>query len=136
MNSDELIDRALREYVAQEPLAGFDARILRRVQRPNTARRFLWVGGLAVACGAMWMFVRPPHEVERPAPVISARTEEPALLPVAPAPARRKRSGEQALLKFARKHPEQAMALTSEGDGPVAIDALDLAPMTIDELKF
>jgi hypothetical protein len=54
---DELLDHALSEYRDAEPLAGIDARILRRLQQRETIRQragLRWA--IAVACAAALAF--------------------------------------------------------------------------------
>jgi hypothetical protein len=76
---DRLIDGALADYSAAEPLAGLEQRVLDRVRDAQRSRRRRWRGMLAVAAPAVAAIL---------AVVVSRRPETPpiAALPPSPAP--------------------------------------------------
>jgi hypothetical protein len=89
---DRLIDHSLAMYIAQEPLAGLEDRVLNRIRLDNDGRRrATWRWALAVPAFAAVILVvvisrdsRTPV-APKPAPIGTAHVETPA--PAAPAPA-------------------------------------------------
>jgi hypothetical protein len=137
MNPDEV----LREYVAQPVPLGMEARILARCRRRVWWRRP--VVGLALAAAGLMglVWVRPARAPERNVRGAVRRVvsedagRKPGVRSEAPPRARRKRrvSGVEALVRFARQHPEQAARLVEFHD-PEPMVPLEITPIAIEEL--
>ncbi len=133
---DDLIDRGIRAYVAEEPAFGLEARVLRKVRRrewwPRIAWAFAACGLLGIVAARTW---QRPIEKLTITPV-SARIEVPALTRVRAVPHNpRITAGEHALLQFVQDHPEQALEAFARVDSPVTVDPIDIPPLAIEPLE-
>lgn len=148
-NLDSILDAALREYANREPRAGFEGRILRRVQSAPPARR-LWpklLPALAVIPLAIAILHRDPPRAQPLPPQISRTVEAPppAMSPPQPVVKRRKlrerktfaepeplTAEERALLRFVQSYPEQAREALSLS---AQIEKITIEPLKIEELQ-
>ena len=133
---DDLIDRGLRDYVAKEPEAGMEARVLRRIHRRDSRFRI----ALAVAAGFVFgIFAarvwQKPLETLAMRPV-SARIEVPTLTRVRVVSYKHgMTAGERALLRFVQDHPEQALEAFAKRDDFITVDPIDIPPLAIEPLE-
>ena len=136
---DDLLDRGLRSYVAEEPPPGLEARILARARRKGAHASWWWAGWAVAACGA-WM----AWTVNRPVETLSIkpvwRFEAPPLMIAAtPNPTGHRRPGiteaERALMRFVEEHPDDAAATAARMNDPIAIDRIEIEPLAINELE-
>ena len=148
---DPMLDAALRDYSNPEPRAGFEQRMLGRIQSNPPVRLPLWpiawwLVPVSVAAIVLYMITVGRHRPKvQPLPPVAQVTSSPALPPVpmiATAPPRRTKppkrerlpapetltAGEKALLQFARSNPEQARELVA--------DSGQMKELTIDPLKI
>jgi ABC-type proline/glycine betaine transport system permease subunit len=138
---DEVIDRGLRDYLAQEPAFGMEVRVLRRVRRRGPRLRFGWA---VAACGLLAIFAagswqRPVETlaitpisawIEVPPPIFCLATRGRVM--------RRKpgiTAGERALLRFVQDHPEQALEAFAKPDSPIAVEQIVIPPLAIEPLE-
>jgi cytoskeletal protein RodZ len=143
MNHDEhldtLLDEALNEYSAAEPLAGMESRVLRRLQTPMPARASYWLrwgiaaAGVAAITLAIWIGItrRTPQTVP-PAVEVSAQpkvvtpSQSPSIATKSPASAsgnKQGRSRSPQLLQLATATPARNKATVEAFPVPVPLSA-------------
>lgn len=155
---DRLIDGALASYSDAEPLAGLEARVVRRARVARARRRiFGWGLGIGVAASiavlvVSWREQRPiekPVEVarvtraEEPTPTIrpmvrvrpAKRVRRPKALPKleqfpAPTPLT---AEERGLVALVRRDPNEAQQIFADfqkrADEPIEIQPIEIAPL-------
>lgn len=148
---DRILNAAIRDYSNPEPRAGFERRILRRVQATPHRRfgsRFAWALLVpAVAAIVLIAFparrVSPPVLALLPPPVPQAAASPPIPNPPPRTSGHRSRprpenpepppmtAEERVLLRFVREQPEKARAILSQ---PAELEALTIEPLEIEEM--
>ena len=144
---DRILDEALETYTAREPRPGLERRVLHRVAAAGGERRMWWWFAAVAACAcalAISFLLRtkpvqapvayargsvtappPPTEPRPSRSGVTHRTTKPRQFPT-PAPLTPE---ERALLNFATRFPEQAVAAFAPAEQPIAIPEIEIKPL-------
>jgi len=163
MSNDERVERALEEalatYSSQEPLAGLEQRVLKRVYaaRATALRRWALAAAMLAAAGlvlAVALWKRAPEPVSQASVRHAVQSVPVAAPPATPAAAPRRRRHtipsrfptpaplspeERALLAFVAHAPVEAQKSFTEKQEfavrPVSIEQIKIDPLKIQNLE-
>jgi hypothetical protein len=138
---DRILDAALKSYVDQAAPPGLERRVLRRIHQPK--RWLVWLPAAAILAAACLLLMptqktAPPVTVTPPHVEVAQAVSRTPPLPERPRKHRRVISKPEptqqqlALADFARKYPEQAVAMVTHGE----VVPLEIEPLEIPELKI
>jgi hypothetical protein len=140
---DRILDAALKSYVEEPAPLGIERRVLGRIRRPKPWLIWLPAAAVLVAAAGLLLTMTTTQKqapIAKVAPPHVEIAEAPAVKPLLPQPRKHRRVAlkprpteqQLALADFARKYPEQALAMVTHGE----VVPLEVQPLEIPELKI